>query len=123
SLGWAARHHDQLDGIVLTNTAIHQPAGSRAPGLIRAARLPVVLDVVCVQTPGFIQAALELSRPRLPKGARDGYHAPYRTSPGRSTSGSPAPTIPRPRIRHRRVHRRGPDSTGAPRTATSRWWR
>src|SRR6478735_714918 len=94
SLGWAARHHDQLDGIVLTNTAIHQPAGSRAPGLIRAARLPVVLDVVCVQTPGFIQAALELSRPRLPKGVRDGYHAPYRTSSRRAGIGDFVRDIP-----------------------------
>jgi acyl-coenzyme A synthetase/AMP-(fatty) acid ligase/pimeloyl-ACP methyl ester carboxylesterase len=94
SLGWASRHRDQLDGIVLTNTAVHQPEGSRAPALIRAARLPGVLDVVCVHTPGFIQAALELSRPRLPKTVRDGYHAPYRTATRRAGIGDFVRDIP-----------------------------
>ena len=28
SLGWAARHREQLRGVVLTNTAVHQPDGS-----------------------------------------------------------------------------------------------
>ena len=37
------------------NTAVHQPPGSRAPALIRLARLPGVLQLVCVRTPAFIQ--------------------------------------------------------------------
>jgi acyl-coenzyme A synthetase/AMP-(fatty) acid ligase/pimeloyl-ACP methyl ester carboxylesterase len=94
SLAWAARHRDQVDGIVLTNTAVHQPAGSRAPALIRAARLPGVLDVVCVQTPGFLQVALELSRPRLPKPVRDAYHAPYRSASRRVGIGDFVRDIP-----------------------------
>ena len=32
SLGWALAHRDQLRGVVLTNTAVHQPAGDAAPG-------------------------------------------------------------------------------------------
>src|SRR6185436_73031 len=94
SLGWAARHRDQLDGVVLTNTAVHQPPGSRAPTLIRLARLPCVLPLVCVKTPAFIQAALELSRPRLPKPVRDAFHAPYRSADRRRGIGAFVQDIP-----------------------------
>ena len=94
SLGWAARHRAQLAGIVLTNTAVHQPAGSRAPALIRMARLPGVLQLVCVPTPAFIQATLELSRPRLAKPVRDAYHAPYRSAARRAGIGAFVQDIP-----------------------------
>ncbi len=94
SLGWAARHRAQLEGVVLTNTAVHQPPGSRAPALIRMARLPGVLQLVCVQTPAFIQATLELSRPRLAKPVRDAYHAPYRSAQRRAGIGAFVQDIP-----------------------------
>ncbi len=94
SLGWAARHRAQLEGVVLTNTAVHQPPGSRAPALIRIARLPGVLQLVCVQTPAFIQATLELSRPRLAKAVRDAYHAPYRSARRRTGIGAFVQDIP-----------------------------
>lgn len=94
SLGWAVRHWEQLDGIVLTNTAIHQPPGSPAPVLIRMARLPGVLQLVCVKTPTFIQAALELSRPRIVKAVRDAYHAPYRSAGRRAGIGAFVQDIP-----------------------------
>ena len=94
SLGWAARHRAQLEGVVLTNTAVHQPPGSRAPALIRMARLPGVLQLVCVQTPAFIQATLELSRPRLAKPVRDAYHAPYRSAQRRTGIGAFVQDIP-----------------------------
>jgi olefin beta-lactone synthetase len=94
SLGWAATHRDQLDGIVLTNTAVHQPAGARAPALIRMARLPGVLPLVCVRTPAFIQATLELSRPRLSAAIRAAYHAPYRSAARRAGIGAFVQDIP-----------------------------
>lgn len=94
SLGWAARHRVQLDGVVLTNTAVHQPPGSRAPALIRMARLPGVLQLVCVKTPAFIQATLELSRPRLARAVRDAYHAPYRSADRRTGIGAFVQDIP-----------------------------
>ncbi len=94
SLGWAARHRAQLDGVVLTNTAVHQPPGARAPALIRMARLPGVLQLVCVRTPAFIQTALELSRPRLAKPIRDAYHAPYRSAERRAGIGAFVQDIP-----------------------------
>jgi acyl-coenzyme A synthetase/AMP-(fatty) acid ligase len=76
------------------NTAVHQPPGSRAPALIRLARLPGVLPLVCVQTPAFIQATLELSRPRLAKSVRDAYHAPYRSAGRRLGIGAFVNDIP-----------------------------
>lgn len=94
SLGWAARHRAQLEGVVLMNTAVHQPPGSRAPALIRMARLPGVLQLVCVQTPAFIQATLELSRPRLAKPIRDAFHAPYRSAARRTGIGAFVQDIP-----------------------------
>ena len=94
SLGWAVRHRNRLAGIVLTNTAVHQPAGSRAPTLIRLARLPGVLPLVCVQTPAFIQCTLELSRPRLDAPTRDAYHAPYRSADRRLAIGAFVQDIP-----------------------------
>lgn len=77
SLGWAERHVGQLTGIVLMNTAVNQPAGSPAPSLIRAVRMPVVLKNVCETTPAFIRGTMALSRPRLSKAVRDAYEAPY----------------------------------------------
>jgi len=77
SLGWALAHRDQLAGIVLTNTAVHQPEGSPAPRLIRMARTPGVLDASCVRTRTFIRGALALARPQLPSEVQDAYHAPY----------------------------------------------
>jgi olefin beta-lactone synthetase len=94
SLGWAAQHRARLDGVILTNTAVHQPAGARAPALIRMARLPGVLPLVCVQTPAFLQAALELCRPRLSKAERDAYHAPYRSAERRAGIGAFVQDIP-----------------------------
>jgi acyl-coenzyme A synthetase/AMP-(fatty) acid ligase/pimeloyl-ACP methyl ester carboxylesterase len=77
SLGWAECHVDQLSGIVLMNTAVHQPAGSSAPSLIRAVRMPGVLKSVCETTPAFIRGTMALSRPRPSKAVRDAYEAPY----------------------------------------------
>ena len=94
SLGWAERHRDQLAGIVLANTAVHQPAGAPAPRLIRTARLPGVLDQVTVKTPAFIRGALEMSNPRPSAEVRAAYHAPYRTAARRHAIGTFVADIP-----------------------------
>ncbi len=78
SLGWAAAHRDQLAGIVLTNTAVHQPAGSEAPTLIKVARTAGLRQLICQWTPGFVVTAAGLSRPALPRATRRGLAAPYR---------------------------------------------
>ncbi|MBW4701963.1 alpha/beta fold hydrolase [Micromonospora sp. RL09-050-HVF-A] len=94
SLGWALRHRDQLRGVVLTNTAVHQPSGSPAPTLIRLARLPGVLPAVTVRTPTFLQATLALANPWLPEPAREGYLAPYRGADRRAAIGGFVADIP-----------------------------
>lgn len=80
ALGWAQRHREQLAGVVLMNTAVHQPADSPAPRLIRTVRSKAVLERLCVKTAGFIVGTLRLARHRLPKPVRIAYHAPYRSS-------------------------------------------
>lgn len=85
SLGWALAHRDQLRGLVLTNTAVHQPSDSAAPALIRAAHLPAVRELACVRTPAFVRGATALSRPRLPADVREAFAAPY-DSPSRRRS-------------------------------------
>lgn len=83
SLGWALAHREQLRGIVLLNTAIHQPEGAHAPSLIRLARSRPLLDLNTRVTSLFITATTGLSRfgrgsnPRLSKSESDSYLAPY----------------------------------------------
>ncbi|GGM09451.1 acyl-CoA synthetase [Micromonospora yangpuensis] len=94
SLGWALRHRDQLRGVVLTNTAVHQPDGSPAPALIRLARSPGVLPAVTVRTPTFLRATLALANPRLTTPVREAYLAPYRTARRRQAVGDFVADIP-----------------------------
>ncbi|MEO6569922.1 MAG: alpha/beta fold hydrolase, partial [Ilumatobacteraceae bacterium] len=84
SLGWALRHVDRLTGVVLMNTAVHQPDGSHAPTLIRLARSRALLRNVTERTTMFIRGAVEMSRPRLPRAVRDGFLAPYRSADRRA---------------------------------------
>ena len=77
SLGWAERHVDQLAGVVLSNTGVHQPEGSPAPTVIRAARTPAMLNAVTKRTRNFIRGGLFFSRPLPSREIRAGYYAPY----------------------------------------------
>ncbi|MGI9608191.1 MAG: alpha/beta fold hydrolase [Acidimicrobiales bacterium] len=77
SLAWAQRHVESLVGIVLLNTAVHQPAGAPAPRVIRTVRSRRLLDRVTVDTAAFIQGALEMSTPRPTPEVRRGFLAPY----------------------------------------------
>ena len=79
SLGWAERHLPQLRGVILTNTAVNQPAGSPAPTIIRATRSRAALRRATVDTTAFITGAFEMSHPRTPKNIRKGFLAPYET--------------------------------------------
>ncbi|MEQ8719414.1 MAG: alpha/beta fold hydrolase [Acidimicrobiales bacterium] len=79
SLGWAARHRGQLTGIALANTAVHQPAGAHAPGLIRLARRSAVTPWITSHTTAFIRGAWAMSPPRLDAAVLDAFLSPYRT--------------------------------------------
>jgi olefin beta-lactone synthetase len=92
SLGWAIRHRDLLAGIVLTNTAVHQPEGSPAPRIIRVARSRSLLDRVAVRTSAFVRGAVAMSRPDA--AVRDAYLAPYRTAARRGAIGTFVDDIP-----------------------------
>ncbi len=94
SLGWAARHLDHLAGIVLMNTAVHQPEGARAPTLIRAVRRKGILEAVAVSTTGFVRGTLALSRPAPHAGVRRAYLAPYGTTDRRRAIGTFVRDIP-----------------------------
>jgi acyl-coenzyme A synthetase/AMP-(fatty) acid ligase/pimeloyl-ACP methyl ester carboxylesterase len=94
SLGWAERHLEQLTGVVLMNTAVHQPEGSPAPSLIRIARSKPMLRNVSVRTTTFVRGAFGMSRPRPPSGVRRGYLAPYATAGRREAIGGFVADIP-----------------------------
>jgi acyl-coenzyme A synthetase/AMP-(fatty) acid ligase/pimeloyl-ACP methyl ester carboxylesterase len=94
SLGWAQRHIPQLRGVVLTNTAVHQPAGSPAPRVIRAARSRSALRRATIETTAFITGAFEMSHPRTPKKIRKGFLAPYLTKERREAIGTFVVDIP-----------------------------
>jgi acyl-CoA synthetase (AMP-forming)/AMP-acid ligase II/pimeloyl-ACP methyl ester carboxylesterase len=78
-LGWALRHRHRLSGVVLTNTAVHQPSSDPVPPAIRLARHPALLDAVCRRTPAFVRAATATCVPPLPAEVRDAFAAPYDT--------------------------------------------
>jgi len=90
SLGWAQWHREQLAGIVLCNTAVHQPAGAPAPAVIRAARLPGVLPLVTRRSRAFVRGTLALSRRAMPGGrampddVAAAFAEPYRTATSRA---------------------------------------
>lgn len=77
SLGWADRHRDQLRGVVLTNTAVHQPATSKGPILIRLAHRRRLNKLTVHWTPLFVRTTTGLSRPALASEVRDAFAAPY----------------------------------------------
>lgn len=94
ALGWAEQHLEQVAGVVLTNTAVHQPAGSPAPGLIRMVRAPGVLNTVCATTPTFVRGTMALSRPRAARPIREAYEAPYSTADRRAAIATFVEDIP-----------------------------
>jgi pimeloyl-ACP methyl ester carboxylesterase len=94
SLGWAQRHIGQLGGVVLMNTAVHQPSGSPAPTLIRLVRTPGMLERICTTTPTFVRGTMSLTRPRAARSIRIAYEAPYRTADRREAIGAFVEDIP-----------------------------
>ena len=94
SLGWAAAHREQLRGVVLFNTAVHQPSRSKGPVLIRLAHVPAINRLACRWTPLFVRTTTSLTWPRLPRDVRDAFAAPYRSVGGRRAIGEFVADIP-----------------------------
>ncbi|MEP6851618.1 MAG: alpha/beta fold hydrolase, partial [bacterium] len=94
SLGWALEHQAQLRGVVLTNTAVHQPEERRPPVVIRLAHYGGLRNTLCVRTPVFVRAATALSWPPLSADVRAAFAAPYEGSQRRRAVGDFVADIP-----------------------------
>ncbi len=84
AMGWAVQDPNQVAGLILCNTGIAVPEGRSAPGIIRLAASPLLLDVVCRGTSTFVEGTVRLSGRRISKLDREAFRAPYRSAPARS---------------------------------------
>ena len=94
SLGWALAHEDQLAGVVLTNTAVHQPEGSFIPAALRLALHPAVHKWGTTTSDAFLRVTHSLAHPALPAEVRNAYMAPYRGASRRAGVGNFVADIP-----------------------------
>ena len=99
SLGWALRHRDELRGVVLLNTAVHQPSGSPAPSIIRVVRSKPLLRLNTCWTDIFVRGTTGMSRSflsarRMPKDVAAAFAAPYRSASRRQAIGDFVADIP-----------------------------
>ncbi|MET0843594.1 MAG: alpha/beta fold hydrolase [Mycetocola sp.] len=94
SLGWAVDHPDLLAGVMLLNTAVHQPEARPIPAPLRLALRPGILSASTVSTPAFLETTLALAHPPLSAQVKDGYRAPYRSADRRGGIGGFVADIP-----------------------------
>ncbi|GAA3879245.1 alpha/beta fold hydrolase [Leifsonia kafniensis] len=94
SMGWAVDHPDLLAGVMLLNTAIHQPEGTPIPAPLRLALRQGVLGAATVGTPAFLETTLALAHPSLSADVKRGYRAPYRGAARRGGIGAFVADIP-----------------------------
>ncbi|UFU04889.1 alpha/beta fold hydrolase [Ruania halotolerans] len=93
SLGWALAHPDQLAGITLLNTAVHQGPGP-IPAPLRLAGATGVLTAATRRTTAFLETTLALAHPPLTAPIRAAYRAPYRSPARRRGIGDFVADIP-----------------------------
>ena len=94
SLGWAVAHPQQLAGVVLTNTAVHQPSGSRIPPALRLALHPAVHRWGTTRSDTFLRVTHALAHPPLAADVRGAFMAPYRGAGRRAGVGNFVADIP-----------------------------
>ncbi|MFJ5698984.1 alpha/beta fold hydrolase [Arthrobacter sp. NPDC093139] len=94
SLGWALAHPQHLAGVVLTNTAVHQPSDSAIPPALRLALHPAVHGWGTTTTDAFLRVTHSLAHPPLPADVRKAYMAPYREAHRRAGVGNFVADIP-----------------------------
>ena len=94
SLGWALAHENQLAGVLLTNTAVHQPEGSPIPAALRLALHPAVHKWGTTTSDAFLRVTHSLAHPPLPAEIRNAYMAPYRGASRRAGVGNFVADIP-----------------------------
>ena len=94
SLGWAIDHPDALAGVMLLNTAVHQPDDVPVPAPLRLAGARGVLAASTVATTAFLDTTLALASPPLDAATKDAYRAPYRSAARRRAIGAFVADIP-----------------------------
>ncbi|WP_285240257.1 alpha/beta fold hydrolase [Pseudarthrobacter sp. MEB009] len=94
SLGWALAHPDDLAGVVLTNTAVHQPPESDIPAALRLALHPAVHGWGTTTSDAFLRVTHALAHPPLSPDIRAAYMAPYRGADRRAGVGNFVADIP-----------------------------
>ena len=87
ALGWSENVIEDEDspfwiaGVVLTNTAVHQPEHRGIPWVIAATRLPGIRGVMTRRTQGFVRATTRISR--VDAETARAFRAPYPTAQAR----------------------------------------
>ncbi|WP_226760788.1 alpha/beta fold hydrolase, partial [Arthrobacter sp. SO3] len=94
SLGWALAHPQQLAGVVLTNTAVHQPPGTGIPPALRLALHPAVHRWGTTTSDAFLRVTHALAHPPLAADVRSAFKAPYRGAGRRAGVGNFVADIP-----------------------------
>ncbi|MDQ0849780.1 acyl-CoA synthetase (AMP-forming)/AMP-acid ligase II/pimeloyl-ACP methyl ester carboxylesterase [Arthrobacter sp. B3I9] len=94
SAGWALAHPQQLAGVVLTNTAVHQPVGSPIPPALRLALHPGVHRWGTTTSDAFLRVTHSLAHPPLAPEVRRAFMAPYRGAGRRTGVGNFVADIP-----------------------------
>lgn len=94
SLGWAVDHPSTAAGVMLLNTAVHQPAGMPIPAPLRLVRARGLLAASTVRSGAFLSATLALASPALDPAVKDAYRAPYRSAARRRGIGTFVGDIP-----------------------------
>lgn len=88
ALGWVQRNASQVVAVALLNTAVHQPATSSAPALIRAVRMRAVLNMLTWRTQVFVRGTTGISRfgsgKSMTADVARAFAAPYRSSARRA---------------------------------------
>ena len=78
SLGWATKHTERVERLVLFNTGTQIPT-TGVPGLIRISNTPVLRNAICSNTKAFVVGAV-LPTGGIPRDVRAAYYAPYNTA-------------------------------------------
>jgi olefin beta-lactone synthetase len=84
-MGWAVAHTSRVRGLILCNTGIAIPAGTRGPAVIRLASK--MTGFIGHRTRIFVDGTVALGRDRISATAREAYRAPYRKAKYREAIG------------------------------------
>ncbi|MET3369188.1 UNVERIFIED_CONTAM: acyl-coenzyme A synthetase/AMP-(fatty) acid ligase/pimeloyl-ACP methyl ester carboxylesterase [Jeotgalibacillus campisalis] len=94
SSGWALEHPELVTGVVLTNTAVHQPSESPIPPALRLALHPAVHRWGTTTSDAFLRVTHSLANPPLPADVGRAFMAPYRGAGRRAGVGNFVADIP-----------------------------